>query len=87
MQKLRDARDPETGERLTRQAIIDELFVFLMAGHDTTAATLAYTLWQLGHHPELQEQVAAEVDGPDLSTVTGPVMRNLPLTTKVLHES
>ncbi|HET7691105.1 MAG TPA: cytochrome P450 [Nocardioidaceae bacterium] len=87
VQKLRDARDPETGAQLSRQAIIDELNVFLLAGHDTTATTLAYTLWQLGRHHELQDQVAAEVADLDLSAVTDAVMKTLPTTMKVLHES
>ena len=29
---------------------LDELIVFMIAGHDTTATTLSYALWALGHH-------------------------------------
>ena len=58
---LVETRDPTTGEPLTPEAIRDELFVFLAAGHDTTATTLTYALWELGRDVEMQERVAAEV--------------------------
>jgi hypothetical protein len=34
---------------------------FIMAGHDTTASTMAFILWELGKHPEDQERVRHEV--------------------------
>ena len=55
------ATDPETGQTLSDNEIADELIVFLFAGHDTTATTLTYAMWQLGRHPDIQERVAAEV--------------------------
>ena len=33
----------------------------MLAGHDTTATALTYALWVLGHHPDVQDRVAAEV--------------------------
>ena len=59
--RLRAARDPETGEGLSEQEIRDQILVFLMAGHETTAGALTATLHLLGRHPEEQEAVAAEV--------------------------
>ena len=58
--RLRKARDPVTGEGLTDDEIAGELMAFLVAGHDTTATTLAYALWALGHHRQIQDRVAAE---------------------------
>ena len=57
---LIDATDPETGQRLDDDDIGNDLIAFMVAGHDTTATTLAYALWQLGRHPELQARVAEE---------------------------
>ena len=54
------ATDPETGRSLSDDEISDELVVFLFAGHDTTATTLTYALWALGHHPDMQDRVRAE---------------------------
>ncbi len=47
---LMSATDPDTGRPLPDAAICDELIVFMLAGHDTTATTLTYALWQLGRH-------------------------------------
>jgi cytochrome P450 len=59
--RLRAARDPDTGEGLSEQEIRDQMLVFLLAGHETTAGALTATLHLLGRHPEEQEAVAAEV--------------------------
>jgi cytochrome P450 len=84
---LIDAKDPVTGESLSDAEICEELIIFLFAGHDTTATTLAYALWALGRNPECQDRVAAEVaelpDGP----LTVDDMPRLNYTVQVLRES
>jgi cytochrome P450 len=60
--RLRAARDPETGQPLTAQEIRDQALIFLMAGHETTAGALTFTLDLLGRHPEVQDKVAADDD-------------------------
>jgi len=84
---LVNATDPETGRGLSDEEIRDELIVFMGAGHDTTATTMAYTLWQLGRHPELQERVRAEVDAIGDRRLTPDDIRNLGYTVQVLHEA
>ena len=87
VQLLLAAADPDTGQPLGREAIRDELIVFLLAGHDTTATTLSYTLWALGRNPEIQDRVAAEVAAlGDRPLVVEDVAR-LPYTVQVLHEA
>ena len=54
------ATDAFTQKRLSDKDIVDELIVFLFAGHDTTATTLTYATWQLGRHLEIQHRVATE---------------------------
>ena len=56
-----NATDPDTGKPLPDAAICDELIVFMLAGHDTTATTLTYALWQLGRHRVVQDRLRAEV--------------------------
>ncbi|NBE52009.1 cytochrome P450 [Streptomyces sp. YC537] len=41
--------------------IRDELSTILFAGAETTAATLAWTFHHLAHHPEIDDQVVAEI--------------------------
>ncbi len=57
---LLDARDD--GERLTDAEVRDQVLIFLLAGHGTTAIALAFALHLLGSHPEAQRRVRAEVD-------------------------
>lgn len=84
---LIDAEDPETGVRLTDEEICNELIIFIFAGYDTTATTLAYTLWSLGRHPELQDRVAAEVAALPDRPLTPDDIPQLGYTTQVIRES
>lgn len=44
------------------ELIRDQLVTMLVAGHDTSTALLAWTLYLLGKHPHAQVRVRAEVD-------------------------
>lgn len=79
--------DPATRRPLSDEAIRDDLISFLFAGHDTTATTLAYSLWALGHHPEMQERVADEVAALGDVPLTTAHVPELGYTVRVLHEA
>ncbi|TPG35615.1 cytochrome P450 [Mycolicibacterium hodleri] len=87
VRSLIDARDPSTGEGLSDADIRDELIVFMGAGHDTTATTMAYALWQLGWHPAMQERLRAEVDAVGDRRLTPDDLGSLHYTVQVLHEA
>ncbi len=55
------ATDPEGGEGLDNSEVRDQVLVFLLAGHETTATSLTFTFHLLGHHPEVQDRVFDEV--------------------------
>ncbi len=57
---LRGARDPADGSALRRDEVRDQLLVFLLAGHETTANALTFTLYLLGRHSDVQAKVRAE---------------------------
>ena len=63
LSRLGRARDPDTGQPLSMQEIRDQILIFLLAGHETTAGALTFTLHLLGRHPEIQEQVFAAAIG------------------------
>jgi cytochrome P450 len=84
---LMNARDPDTGQPLSDAAICDELIVFMLAGHDTTATTLTYALWQLGRNRHLQDRVRAEVRALGIGGPTPDDVPRLTYTTQVLHEA
>ena len=58
---LLSARD-ENGDDLTDENIRDEAMTLLMAGHETTANALTFAFWLVGRHPQVWEQLKAEVD-------------------------
>ena len=57
---LVDARD-EHGQPMTDDELRDEMLTLLIAGHETTATTLAWTLHHLLEHPAALEVVRAEL--------------------------
>lgn len=84
---LMAATDPTTGRGLTDAELADELIVFIGAGHDTTATTMAYALWQLGRHPEMQDAVRREVDAIGDRELEPGDVADLGYTVQVLHEA
>jgi cytochrome P450 family 135 len=57
---LAQARD-EDGQPMEDEEICDELITLLLAGHDTTAAALSWTVGEILNHPEIQERLTSEV--------------------------
>lgn len=63
------ARDERTGEGFTREELIDQIGVFFLAGHETTASVLTWVFFILSARPDItarvREEIAAVVgDGP-----------------------
>jgi len=57
---LMQARDDQTNVQMTQRQLRDELLTLLIAGHETTANTLAWTIFLLAQAPEVDAQLAAE---------------------------
>ncbi|MUL48762.1 cytochrome P450 [Mycobacterium sp. CBMA293] len=81
------ATDPDTGRSLSDDDMCNDLLIFMLAGHDTTATTLTYALWQLGHNPDMQDRVAAEVAAIGDRELTPDDVSRLGYTAQVLNES
>ena len=58
--KIMTTPDPETGKCFDVEEMIDQVAIFFLAGHETSAAALAWALYLLATHPEWQDRVAAE---------------------------
>ncbi|MDX2308636.1 MAG: cytochrome P450 [Hyphomicrobium sp.] len=56
------ARDTDTGKPLSREEVIDQLGVFFLAGHETTASVLTWAFYILATVPEVRERMRREVD-------------------------
>jgi cytochrome P450 len=87
VQALIAARDPGTGRALCDNEIRDELTAFMLAGHDTTATTLTYALWALGHQRGMQDKVRAEAVAIGDRELTPEDVAALGYTVQVLHEA
>lgn len=86
--RLLDARHPETGKGMPDDEIIDNLATFLLAGHETTARALTWTLYLLARSPVWQQRVRDEVravagDAP----IAAEHVERLLVTSQVLKES
>ena len=61
---LLQARD-ENGEQMTNEELRDELVSLLLAGHETTATSVAWAIERLVRHPDKLRRLQAEIDaGP-----------------------
>jgi unspecific monooxygenase len=79
------ARDPETGEAFTDAQLGDQVATMILAGHETTATALFWSLYLLALDPETQDQVAAEVTN---ATVEGGFeLERLKFTRAVIDET
>ena len=85
---LAAARNPDTGAAFTPDALRDQVATMILAGHETTAGTLFWAAYLLALAPALQERVAAEARGADLTDPTGCQSDGrLPLTRAVIDET
>jgi len=58
---LLDAIDPQTGEPLTDEELRDQVMTMVMAGHETTAKALTWSLYLMSQHPDVAAEVHAEI--------------------------
>jgi cytochrome P450 len=80
LSRLLEARDDE-GRGLDDTGLRDEVITLFVAGHETTALALLYTVCLLAGHPDALTRLHAEVDAAP------PDARELPFTTAVIKES
>ncbi len=55
------ARDPQSGATFTRDELIDQLGVFFLAGHETTASVLTWVFFILSQQPQVAARIRTEV--------------------------
>jgi cytochrome P450 len=85
---LRAARDPETGAAFSREQLRDQISTLIVAGHETTALTLFWSLYLLASAPAEQRRLVAEVAALDVSSeVADRSGAGLPYTRAVVSEA
>eukprot|EP00127_Corallochytrium_limacisporum_P001986 Clim_evm5s95 gene=Clim_evmTU5s95 len=59
---LLTAKNPDGTPSFSDKEIGDEIQTFMFAGHDTTASTLAFALWEIARNKDVQERMQKELD-------------------------
>jgi cytochrome P450 len=84
--KIMTTADPETGARFSEEEMVDQVAIFFLAGHETSAALLGWALWCLAAAPEWGARVADEarqfMDAPSFAG-----MSEMPVTRNVIRET
>lgn len=86
------ARDPDDAGAagLDDEEVRDQVLIFLLAGHETTATALTFALHLLSRHPEAQERMRVEAErvlGTDDQAPTVERIAALGYTTQVVKEA
>jgi len=88
LEMLMSTKDEETGESLGQDALLDEVMTMFVAGHDTTAAALTWTIYLLHNNKDSLNHMLAELnsqwDGNEISFQT---LNSLPYMKMVIQEA
>jgi len=79
------ARDPETGEGFPDEQLGDEIATMILAGHETTAIALFWSLYLLALDSAVQDEVAAEANSVGIGGT--PEVARLKFTRAVIDEA
>jgi cytochrome P450 len=60
LDRLIAAKDPETGQKMDADTLRETLLTFIVAGHETTALSLAWSLYLCAFDPAVQDRARAE---------------------------
>lgn len=80
--------DPETKRRMNTAELRDNLLTFIVAGHETTALTMAWALYLCAFDQEAQDRARAEVQSVlKTRTASGEDVANLPFIRMIADEA
>ncbi len=83
--KIMTTKDPLTGNGFDAEEMIDQVAIFFLAGHETSASALAWSLYLMALYPEWQERLAAEASA--LEDKSFSVMSKLKVSRDVFRET
>lgn len=86
--KIMTTPDPETGKCFETEEMIDQVAIFFLAGHETSAAALAWALYLIARYPEWQDKLAEEAQSViDLEKIYFSSLSKLRHSRSVFRES
>ncbi|MBS9715495.1 cytochrome P450 [Pseudohalocynthiibacter aestuariivivens] len=85
---LLEGEDPETERKMTTAELRDNLLTFIVAGHETTALTLAWALYLCAFDPEVQNRARTEAQAVlGNRAATAEDCANLPYIRQIVDET
>jgi cytochrome P450 len=87
LSRLLAARDADDGVTMTDKQVRDEVITLFVAGHETTATSLAWAMYLLSRHPDVLAKVVAEADAWGATSPDRFEPERLDLTTRVFREA
>lgn len=80
--------DPETKRKMSIPELRDNLLTFIVAGHETTALALSWSLYLCAFDPDVQERARAEIQAvAGGRAVMGDDVENLPFVRALVEEA
>lgn len=79
-----EARDPQNGKPMSDRQLIDEILTMVVAGHETSAATLAWTWYLLSQHRNVEQKLHNELGSNAFSTFED--LQKFPYTRQIIEE-
>ncbi|HUX74905.1 MAG TPA: cytochrome P450 [Steroidobacteraceae bacterium] len=85
---LMATRTRDTNQGMSDRELVDEVMTLIVAGHETTAAALAWTWYLVARHPQAAERLHAEAQGAGGVQPLGlDAAERLAFTQQVIQES
>jgi cytochrome P450 len=75
---LESARDPETGAAFSHAQLRDEVSTMILAGHETTAVALFWSLYLAARDPAWQAEIASEARSAEIDGDPASALSSLP---------
>ncbi|MFL4469963.1 cytochrome P450 [Tateyamaria armeniaca] len=85
---LMDGEDPKSGRKMNTSEMRDNLLTFIVAGHETTALTLAWSMYLVAFDQDVQDAARAEAQAVlGNRAATGEDVERLPLIRQIIDEA
>lgn len=78
--------DPVSGTSFSAEEMVDQVAIFFLAGHETSASALAWGLYLLADNPQVQTDLVSETAALDATPKLAQLSK-LPLTRDVFRET
>ncbi|MGH1459267.1 MAG: cytochrome P450 [Paracoccaceae bacterium] len=85
--KIMTTPDPVDGKCFDTEEMVDQVAIFFLAGHETSASALAWALYLVALYPDWQDRLAAEARAALGDQIAFSDMKELPLSRDVFRET